>query len=212
MLLLLLLLLLFSIYCLYIILSYPKYSQEYSTDIKGICYFDIDGTLISANGSTDEMIKVCLDNNFAVGIITASTRKIEHICDGDKGRFDWMPNLLCKQFSENGGKMYNSIVVVSGDSIFPRDYPHWASNGVNPGYIKGFNMKYGRDKFYPHVPDEMVVLFDDQQPVLDGVKQFNPNFQTQKVCENKFGSCVDSQSLSVDVVRRKLEEMTHHLY
>ena len=201
------LLLIFSI-CLYAaILSFcnqfhpSPLTQHTHSVIKGICYFDIDGTLISATGDRDEIIQVCLDNNFAVGIITASARKIDHICNGNKGRFNWMPDLLCKQFNENGGKMYNSVVIVAGDSIFPGNYPH----GASPGYIKGFNMKYGRDKFYPHVPDNMVVLFDDQQPVLDGVKQFNPNFQTQNVCEN--GACIESIPLSVDVVRKKLVDI-----
>jgi len=189
---------------LYVILSSPELSPEITPNIKGICYFDIDGTLISASGSRNEIVKVCLDNNFAIGIITASPRKIEHICSGDKGRFDWMPDLLCKQFNENGGKMYNSTAVVAGDSIFPGDYPH----GASQGYIKGFNMKYGRDKFYPHVPDERVVLFDDQQAVLDGVREFNPNFQTQ--CANN--TCRDLEHpLSVSVVKEKIEEMKINL-
>ena len=85
--------LIFSV-CLYNVLLYYKCPN--SLKIKGICYFDIDGTLTSSTGNREEIIKVCLDNNFAVGIITASGRKIEHICEGDKGLFDWPPRMTCQ--------------------------------------------------------------------------------------------------------------------
>jgi hypothetical protein len=159
---------------------------------KGICYFDIDGTLTTAPDDSaykDEMMKQCLDNDFAIGIVTASPRTIDDICDGNKARVHWMSNLLCKQFRENGGKMYNSTTQVAGSFKFPPEYNPNASQG----YVKGFDMKYGRDKFYSDIPDKCVVLFDDQQPVLDGVSDFN-----SKTNSNFQGQCANDPSNSND--------------
>lgn len=183
---------------------------------KGICYFDIDGTLTTAPGDSsykDEMMQQCLYNDFAIGIVTASPRKIEDICNGAIARDPWMSNLLCKQFQENGGKMYNSTKVLAGGSIFPEDYPaNKDPANKDPGYIKGFNMNYGRDKFYPDIPDKCLVLFDDQQPVLDGMLNFNNNFQGQ--CANTPSSQNDKTTcrtlghvLDIDTVKKKVKQM-----
>lgn len=178
---------------------------------KGICYFDIDGTLTTAPGDSsykDKMMQECLDNDFAIGIITASNRRIEDVCDGSCAKVPWMSNLLCKQFAENGGKMFNSTRVVAGNGIFPSEYPH----DKDQGYIKGFDMKYGRDKFYPDIEDKCVVLFDDQQPVLDGMKHFNPRFEGQ--CANNPSNPNDKTTcttlgrvLDVAAVRAKVQQM-----
>jgi hypothetical protein len=175
---------------------------------KGICYFDIDNTLTSAQGDRDEMMRQCLDNNFAIGIITASNRKLEDVCDGDKPREPWMSELLCKQFNKNGARMYNSTSVVAGSTVFPANYPF----GKDQGYIKGYDMKYGRDTFYKDIPDKCIVLFDDQQPVLDGVHNFDPNFQTQ--CANTPHSSSDKTTcktlghvLDIATVKAKVESM-----
>lgn len=149
-----------------------KTCKEYP---KGICYFDIDDTLTTAKGDKDEIVKQCLDNNFAIGIITASTRKVEDICEGSKAKVEWMSDLLCEQFQKNNAKMYNSASVVAGSEVFPVDYPIGESHGI----IKGYNMEYGRKTFYPNVSDKCVVLFDDQQRVLDDVKKYNSNLETQ---------------------------------
>ena len=71
--------------------------------------------------------------------------------------------------------MYNSASVVAGSTVFPTDYPSGASQGI----IKGYDMEYGRKMFYPNVSDKCVVLFDDQQHVLDDVKKYNSNLETQ---------------------------------
>lgn len=167
--------------------------------IKGICYFDIDNTLTTAEGNPDEIMQECLKNDFAVGIITASARTVNHICSGDKVREPWMSDILCKQFQENDSKMYNSTTVIAGQKKFPPNYPF----GQNQGYIKGYNMKYGRDSYYPHVPDKCVVLFDDQQPVIDGVKNFGKELETQ--CSNT--SCHYGRPLNLDTVKAKIKEM-----
>lgn len=171
-------------------------------NVKGICYFDIDNTLTSAIGDRDEIIQECLDNNFAVGIVTASGRTIDDICSGNKAggyqNAEWMSDKLCKQFRENKGKMFNSLRVVAGETIFPKNYPANQSFG----FIKGFDMHYGKNLSHPSVPDKCVVLFDDNPMVLKGVKEYNPELETQ--CSHP--TC-GGKLLTKEIVRGKIKEM-----
>ena len=167
-----------SVITLFIMYICLKFFNNGNKKIKGICYFDIDDTLTTSIENNEDIINECLDNNFAVGIITASSRDMQHICYKNVSVADWMPDKLCKQFYENKGKMYNSYITLAGNKKFPSDYPF----NETYGFMKGYNMKFGRDSFYPHVPDKAVILFDDQKYVLDDVKRFNNNFQT--VCSH----------------------------
>jgi hypothetical protein len=174
---------------------------------KGICYFDIDGTLTTANGDRDDMMKQCLDNNFAIGIITASGRKVTDICKGDKAKDNWMSDLLCKQFQENNAKMYNSTTEVAGSTSFPPGYNDIKNK--SQGYVKGWDMKYGRDLVDKNIPDKCVVLFDDQKHVLSDVKKFNPDLEVQCAGEPKAnGACQTlGHVLDIDTVKNKIKEM-----
>ena len=176
----------------------PTETLKSDTSPKGICYFDIDNTLTTAKGDRDEMMQHCLDNNFAIGIITASGRNIEDVCEGNNPKEHWMPRLLCEQFNRDGGKMFNSTRVVAGSTILPSGYP---STG-DQGHVKGFNMIHGKT-VYPNVEDKCIVLFDDQQPVIDGVRRFNPALQTQ--CAHM--SCGLGHVLDVETVKAKVAEM-----
>jgi len=172
---------------------------------KGICYFDIDDTLTSAKGDRDDIVKQCLDNNFAIGIITASSRQISDICNGNKAKVEWMPNLLCEQFSKNTN-MYNSTTFLAGNTIFPSDYPY----GKTQGIVKGYNMDYGRKTFYPEIPEKCVVLFDDQTNVLKDVKQYNNNLETQCAGynpNNPYTCNTLGRVLDAKVVKNKIEHM-----
>jgi hypothetical protein len=97
--------------------------------------------------------------------------------------------------------MYNSTSMVAGNKHKP---PDWPSNKVSsdPGYVKGFDMVYGRDVFYPHIPDKCVVLFDDQSFYMDGVKRYNKNLEVE--CANY--TC-GSRFLNKEMVREKILNM-----
>jgi len=187
--------------CIVIFFTIKKLKKE-NFDVKGICYFDIDNTLTSALDGGDEIIQECLDNNFAVGIITASNRTIDDICSGDKaGGYQnarWMSDKLCRQFRKNKGKMFNSLRVVAGNTIFPSNYP----SNKSFGYIKGFNMHYGKNMSHPSVPNKCVVLFDDNPSVLRGVKQYNNDLEIQ--CSHP--TC-GGQLLTRELVRNKIRDM-----
>lgn len=152
-----------------------------SSIYKGICYFDIDGTLITANGNIDEMMKTCLDNNFDIGIITASPRTLDMLCNLETGesKEKWMSDILCKRFSETSGRLFNSSNTVAGKSILPPNYP---KKSVDYGYIKGYDMTFCRDSFYPDIPDKCLLLFDDDPLYIKGVNNFNANLDVE--CAN----------------------------
>ena len=202
-----LLIIYFILLCIYFYNMYNKKDtcegdtcEDYKDNkIKGICYFDIDGTLTTANSNRDLMVQECLDNNFDVGIITASNRKISDMCSGNKANVPWMSDILCKKFNETGGKLYNSRDNIAGENKFPSNYPH----NKDPGYQKGFDMVYGRDKFYPDIPDKCVVLFDDDPYFIQGVKNYNKNLEIQ--CANN--TCGLNGVLNLDVVKNKIQQM-----
>jgi hypothetical protein len=182
----------------------PPYDSYNNT--KGICYFDIDDTLTTAKGNTDEIVKQCLENNFAIGIVTASSRKVSDMCNGNKSKVGWMSDLLCEQFHNNNADMYNSTSVIAGSTVFPDDYPH----GKSQGFIKGYAMEHGRKTFYPNIPKKCVVLFDDQQHVLNDVKKYNTNLETQCAGyspSNPYTCNTLGRVLDADAVRNKVYSM-----
>ena len=176
----------------------------------GICYFDIDDTLTTSISEADSLMKECLNNNFDIGIITASNRSINHICNGPiAGGFEhdsnkWMSSILCKHFKDTNNVTFNNSMIVAGKPApinlpvdkLPLDPHHIA------GYMKGYSMNYGKNLLYPDMPDKCVVLFDDQQDYIDGVKRFNNNLEVQ--CANYACGGIP---LSIDTVRNKISSM-----
>ena len=70
-------------------------------------------------------------------------------------------------------------------------------------------MKYGRDLVDSNIPDKCVVLFDDQQHVLDDVKKFDPNLEVQCSGEPTApGACQTlGHVLDIDTVKKKIKDM-----
>ena len=191
-------------YLVYSKIRKNKPSQEiYKSNIKnaGICYFDIDDTLTSAKGDPSGIIQECFDNGYDVGVITAGSRTIDDICIKEKGLYKWMPDNLCKRLRENP-TLFNSRIVVAGDEKFPSDYPINHENARDYGYIKGFNMAYGKRLNYPSLDDKHIILFDDDINVLNGVKRYNKSFEVQ--CSNT--KC-NGKYLSRELVKEKLKNM-----
>lgn len=176
-------------------------------ETKGIFYFDIDGTLTTSK-DFESIVQKCLENKIAVGIITNSPRTVESICTGDSkggdepGSSTWMSNKLCKQFNENNNRMFNSTIIVAGSENKPEGWTQ--KNG--PGYMKAFDMNYGRNKFYPHVPDNCVILFDDNPDYLSGVLKYNNINKTNfgVVCANS--SC-GGEILDINLVEQTIREL-----
>jgi len=171
--------------------------ESYVTKKKGICYFDIDDTLTTYQGNTDELMTECLKNNFELGIITASNRTLSDICDGNKGKYSWVSDILCKNLQKN--KLFNSNFIIAGNHKFPSDYPH----DENYGTKKGYAMIHSRNKYFPHISNKCLVLFDDNPDVLHNVHQYHPLLETQ--CANT--TCGLTSSLTLNDVKQKLHDM-----
>jgi hypothetical protein len=194
-------LLFYIFYCIINSLFCNKEFYKKNNKKKGICYFDIDDTLTTATGNIDNLMKKCIDNNFAVGIITASPRKIEHLCNGDKSIQPWIPDFLCKQFNTDPS-LYNSSIVLSGK---PRTTPKIPYNIY--GIVKAHDMEYCRNLHHPYIPDKCLVLFDDQKDIISNVKKYNNNLETQcashkpydnKTC-NSLGKLLDAETVETKV-------------
>lgn len=154
-------------------------------DPTGICYFDIDGTLTTASGDPNNLVKACLSKNYAVGIITASKRTPEMVCAGSKSIQSWMPDSLCEYMNKNNFNTFNSNApIIAGmnknNPNFPNDYPtinyskQWGERGIELGRTKGLAMLYGAKML--NIKDKSnVILFDDDSYFAKGVKQIDPS-------------------------------------
>jgi len=145
--------------------------KDYYKKKEGICYFDIDGTLIDAIDAIDDIVQKCLDNNYGVGIITASGRAPEHLVKNNSELEPWIGEKLWNYMKDTNFITYNSATpILAGKKEFPEDYPaHYPLN--SQGTCKGYAMMhYSKIK---NIKPENIVLFDDQSQVVDDVRKFN---------------------------------------
>jgi len=145
--------------------------KDYYKKKEGICFFDIDGTLIDAIDDIDDIVQKCLDNNYGVGIITASGRAPEHLVKNNSELEPWIGEKLWNYMKDTNFITYNSATpILAGKKEFPEDYPaHYPLN--SQGTCKGYAMMhYSKIK---NIKPENIVLFDDQSQVVDDVRKFN---------------------------------------
>jgi hypothetical protein len=179
----------------------PNKPNELNDKYKGICYFDIDGTLNDPLDNTEDMMQECLDKNFDIGIITASTRTLQHICDENNNPKEFgIPKILCDHLHKNNGTTFNSLVEITGNKTLPFNYPRREHYGVG----KAFSMIQGRDTLHPNIPDKCVVLFDNDPSVLNEVLNYT-NHDLQVQCAGQ--PCSLDQKLSKHLIRTKLDQM-----
>jgi hypothetical protein len=167
---------------------------------RGICYFDIDGTLTTSLGSVDNIMNKCLENNFKIGIITASTRTLDMLCDKDKAKVPWMGDILCEQFNKDPS-LFNSAVSLAGRNV---TYPFGS-----PGFKKGYAMSYGK-KLNNILKDKCIVLFDDDPNFMTDVKNYNNNLEVQcsgKGCGGDTNPAQVPVRLTADLVLGKINNM-----
>lgn len=144
-------------------------------------------------------MNACLDNNFDIGIITASARTIPMICDGDKAIAPWMSDKLCKRIQESNGRLFNTTKVISGENRLENGRVY--TNDV--AKMKTNDMLYSRDKYHPDIPDKCLTLFDDDVDVLKGVNSFNGKLSA--VCSSV--KCGLERNLSDIDVLNKVKKM-----
>lgn len=174
--------------------------KDYYKKEEGVCFFDIDGTLIDAVDDIDDIVQKCLDNNYGVGIITASGRTPDHLFKNNNKLEPWVGGKLWGYMKDNDFITYNSATpILAGKTEFPVDYPeHYPLN--SQGTCKGYAMMhYSKIK---NIKPENIVLFDDQRQVVDDVKKFDSRLGAVLVDCNG-GHCKDGRDapkLSVSIV------------
>ena len=72
----------------------------------------------------DDIVQKCLDNNYGVGIITASGRTPEHLFQNNNKLEPWVGEKLWNYMKDNDFITYNSAApIIAGKREFPEDYP-----------------------------------------------------------------------------------------
>ena len=85
---------------------------------KGICWFDVDGTLTAGefpNRKDRPPVQACIDAGWDVGVATASNRAWQDVCipDGDSYKMKgsgggWMTDTMCQNMGKHKFKTFNS--------------------------------------------------------------------------------------------------------
>jgi len=161
----------------------PHSNKTGGAKYKGVCLFDVDGTLTSCSRKTNEQaVDVCLQAGFAVGINTAgamySTSNI-HL-------FDWMPMNLYDFMKNNDFDTFNNVAsgVLRGIRD-PAAYKHISKKsprGLLPGWLKGFALEKTAAKYGISDPSRMII-FDDSSWFLEGLQKYNKKLNT--VCAGR---------------------------
>lgn len=97
----------------------PKLCVAPEAQPKGICWFDVDGTLTAgefpSHAKERPPVQACIDAGWDVGVATASNRKWQDVCtpsgDGYKakgGGGGWMTDAMCQNMAKHGFKTFNS--------------------------------------------------------------------------------------------------------
>ena len=186
-------LLVITVGSLLVLLSYEKFSpMEIPPTIvpyKGICLFDIDGTLTTGRDNA-RSVDICLQAGYAVGISTAgpgyNTENLH--------KFEWMPDNLYSFMRDRNFDTFNNVgSSVLGGVYNPQAYKdikdRFGGQNIVWGLMKGRSLEDTARRYHIKDPEKMV-LFDNDPVFLEGMGMYNPNFRL--VCAG--APCGDTMS------------------
>jgi hypothetical protein len=166
-------------------------------DYKGVCLFDIDGTL-TAGRENEQVVQYCLDKGYAVGIATAgSIYKPSNLLS-----YSWMPHNLYKFMKERDFDTFNNVGsgILMGQhnsAAYTRTLKKKPSDVFWAGWFKGLALE--RTGLLYGIQDQSnLILFDNDPSYLIGIRHYNSNLQV--VCAGM--PC--NGTLTLDVVRHIL--------
>lgn len=156
-----------------------KFAHKKNTRKKGIVFFDIDDTLSTIpKEENHKIIKHCIDSNYDIGIVTASKRPINFVCNNytPSNISRWAPSILCNKLQENNFKTFNSLVVTSGQPYYILNEAYkYDKDKYIYGKLKGLQiLKTIQQMNIENLKNYDVILVDDQLDVLEGAKQVAP--------------------------------------
>lgn len=138
---------------------------------KKLLLLDIDNTLTDINPSeSTRLLNAAIDNGYELGVITASDRPIEMLCNGRVGneiRSPFMPDILCERIYNNNYKTFNTYSITLGNPDYPRSEFVYSTNPYKYGLRKGKQAQQSKDdmKF------DQVIILDDQKIVCDSINK-----------------------------------------
>jgi hypothetical protein len=142
---------------------------------KGICLFDIDGTLTTGINNY-KSVDICLRAGYAVGISTAgsvyTSKNIKN--------FYWMPDNLYTFMRDRNFDTFNNVGSgVLGGVYNPKAYKNikdlYNDQHIVWGLLKGLSLENTANKYKIKDPKKMI-MFDNDPSFLKGLSIYNSNF------------------------------------
>ena len=160
---------------------------------KGICLFDIDGTLTTGINN-EESIDLCIKAGYAVGITTAGAM----YTPDNLMSFDWMPKNLYIFMQNNGFNTFNNVAsgIITGkyDSSEYQDIRNkFQGQHVMWGLLKAKSL-INTAKLYNITDFNKMILFDNDPIFLKGLQMYHPDLKA--ICAGlPCGPCMTPQTV-----------------
>ena len=163
------------------------------TGYKGLVLFDVDGTLSSSPLENNyAVVQACIDNNFAVGICTASPSWLINT------KYDWLPNNLYDFISKHDNITFNNV----GSKILmgKQSNLYSALTNQNAGYLKGFALKQTANALGIS-NSSCMILCDDDKIYIQNAYEYDKNLNIVCSGVNCGGS---NYHLNIDDVKKAM--------
>ena len=142
-------------------------------DFKGVCLFDIDGTLTDGRDNYN-VVQKCINSGYAVGISTAGsmykTTNIEY--------FPWMPTNLFNFMKNRNFDTFNNVndSILCGKNSMNEYNNLFVPNGMSVwGIRKALALEKTAKNLGITEPNKMI-MFDNDPGYLDGMRSVNSGF------------------------------------
>ena len=177
--------------------KFSKIAQEVP-DYKGLCLFDIDGTL-STGTENEKVVQYCLDRGYAVGIATAGSM----YTPSNLTLYSWMPKNLYHFMEMNEFDTFNNVAsgILTGrhnSAAYTQTLTRKPPEIFWPGWLKGVALEK-TGLHYGLSDPASLILFDNDPSFISGTKKYNSNFKV--VCAGM--PC--NGTLTLDSVKAILE-------
>ena len=145
-------------------------------DYKGLCLFDIDGTLTTGT-ENEKVVQYCIDKGYAVGIATAGAI----YNPSNLMNFKWMPRNLYEFMSSHNFDTFNNVASgvlkgVHNSAAYTKTLSDKPPNIFWPGWFKGLALE-STGKAYGITDTNNLILFDNDPSFITGVKHYNSNLR-----------------------------------
>ena len=144
-----------------------------SHSFKGVCLFDIDGTLTDGLDN-ERVVQECIDAGYAVGISTAGsmykTTNIKY--------FPWMPRNLYDFMEKRNFDTFNNVndSILCGKNSMNEYDNLFVPDGMSVwGIRKALTLEKTAQKLGITDPSKMI-MFDNDPGYIDGIRSVNPDF------------------------------------